>query len=89
VVRKAGGDLELNVTNTGLGIPKEEHRFVFTEFYRGIRLDGHRPTGTGLGLAITKRMVDAMGGTISMISSAAGPTTFTVHLPFVPAVARV
>ncbi len=71
-------DLTLIVSDSGPGIPKEKQKEVFEAF---IQNDGGKHPGTGLGLSITKRLVETMGGTISMTSEPGKGTTFTIVLP--------
>ncbi|MFS8867365.1 PAS domain S-box protein [Synechococcus sp. H65.1] len=61
-------------------IPAEELMRIFERFYRIPSKDPWKEGGTGLGLALVKQMVDQLRGSIE-VSSAAGWTTFTLHLP--------
>jgi PAS domain S-box-containing protein len=76
----AGGRLRILVTDTGLGIPAEavERLFVpferVTDTQRGIE-------GTGLGLPLSKRLAEAMGGTLELASTPGQGSTFWVELP--------
>jgi PAS domain S-box-containing protein len=71
-------DLTIMVSDSGLGIPDEKQNEIFEAF---IQADRGKQTGTGLGLSITKRLVEIMGGTLSMNSLPEKGTTFTIHLP--------
>lgn len=64
-------------------IPAEELTRIFDRFYRIPSHDPWKEGGTGLGLALVKQMVDQLRGSIE-VSSAAGWTTFTLHLPELP-----
>ncbi|MFS8885116.1 PAS domain S-box protein [Synechococcus sp. H70.2] len=64
-------------------IPAEELTRIFERFYRIPSKDPWKEGGTGLGLALVKQMVDQLRGSIE-VSSAAGWTTFTLHLPHLP-----
>lgn len=64
-------------------IPAEELTRIFERFYRIPSNDPWKEGGTGLGLALVKQMVDQLRGSIE-VSSAAGWTTFTLHLPPLP-----
>jgi two-component system phosphate regulon sensor histidine kinase PhoR len=76
--RDEGGDVSIEVQDTGKGIPAAEQERVFDRFYRG---SGALETeGFGLGLSIAKRMVDVMGGEIGLRSSAGNGSTFWVRL---------
>ena len=69
------------VADTGIGISREQQLAIFTEFQQGDANTTRKYGGTGLGLSITRRLVDLMGGTISMASEEGKGTTFTVRLP--------
>ncbi|MFS8908573.1 PAS domain S-box protein [Synechococcus sp. OH2] len=64
-------------------IPAEELTRIFERFYRIPSKDPWKEGGTGLGLALVKQMVDQLRGSIE-VSSTAGWTTFTLHLPHLP-----
>jgi CheY-like chemotaxis protein len=71
----------LIVADTGIGIPEDEQATIFEEFRQG-EPDEHRGRGgTGLGLAIVRKLVLALGGTISVESSRGKGARFTVLLP--------
>jgi PAS domain S-box-containing protein len=77
------GYLTLKVSDTGLGIPKEDLPKVFDAFYR-VQRPGKEIKGTGLGLAIVRRIVAEHGGRIEVESEPAKGSTFTVVLPLTP-----
>jgi signal transduction histidine kinase/DNA-binding response OmpR family regulator len=80
-----GGSLvSITVTDTGVGIAAADHDRVFEEFQQVGDPDRHR-AGTGLGLALTKRLVEAHGGDISLVSAPEAGSSFTVRLPAAPA----
>jgi signal transduction histidine kinase/ActR/RegA family two-component response regulator len=62
--------LRIEVVDTGIGIPPEGLKKIFKPFER-LTADGSDITGTGLGLALSKRLVEAMGGTL-VVESAIG-----------------
>jgi len=71
----------VSVSDTGVGIPAEEHDFIFDKFHQvGATTKGVRE-GTGLGLAITKRLVEQHGGSISVQSQPQEGSTFLFTLP--------
>jgi PAS domain S-box-containing protein len=75
----------VSVSDTGVGIPVEEHDFIFDKFHQvGATTKGVRE-GTGLGLAITKRLVEQHGGTIRVDSQPQQGSTFLFTLPLEPA----
>ncbi len=73
--RESRGMVEIEVIDNGPGIPASERAKVFTPFYTT------KPRGTGLGLAICQRMVEAMGGIITVRPNRPRGTVFTIHLP--------
>jgi len=81
------GLAEIEVADTGIGIPPEGLDRLFQEFYR-VKTDLTRSIpGTGLGLAICHRIVSELGGTIGVRSTEGQGTTVTVRLPIAPGVA--
>jgi len=76
------GALKLEVSDTGIGIPKEALSQVFEEFHRGGSSTAKKYLGTGLGLAIVKRLVGLLGGDIDVSSEVNVGSTFTIILPF-------
>jgi two-component system phosphate regulon sensor histidine kinase PhoR len=71
----------MNVTDTGVGIPKESQERVFERFYRVDRGRSRRQGGTGLGLAIVKHIVGLYRGTIELESKPGRGTTIKITLP--------
>lgn len=83
-VRRADGDVEVRLSDTGIGIaPADRHR-VFTLFYTtkgAYTQEGELFEGTGLGLAVSHQIVEGHGGTIRFESAQGEGTTFIVTLP--------
>lgn len=75
-----GGQLILQISDTGLGIPLTDQPHIFEKFYRASNVPA-QVTGSGLGLAIVKSIVDAHNGRIWVDSIVGQGTTFTVVLP--------
>ena len=75
------GRVEARVTDTGVGIAPEHLLNIFDEFFQLRNPERDRNKGTGLGLTICKRLVDAMGGTLSVESTPGAGSTFTVTIP--------
>ena len=71
----------IKVSDTGMGIPKEDQARIFERFYRVDKARSREIGGTGLGLAITKHIVINLGGTISVESVLEKGSTFTVKIP--------
>ena len=72
------------VRDTGIGISKEYLPHIFESFTREEKTTVNRVQGTGLGLAITARVVEMMGGTISVKSKLGEGSEFTVELALEP-----
>jgi len=89
--KKAGAEMEMSVTDSGLGVASEALSRLFDRFYQvdasrsragGETAAGRR--GAGLGLAIVKEIVQAHGGKIAVRSEVGHGTTFTIQLPLAP-----
>jgi signal transduction histidine kinase len=74
--------LRIVLSDSGIGIPKEEMSRLFTEFFRASNVK--HVIGTGLGLTIVKEIVDQHGGQIEVESEDGLGTTFVIHLPYAP-----
>lgn len=86
VVLRASRDgriLRIEVSDTGRGIAAEHLQGLFDPFNRGDPETARRIEGTGLGLAITRRLAEAMGGTVAVTSSPGKGAVFTLELPIV------
>ena len=75
-----GSRVAIAVRDTGHGIAPEDLERLFVPFER-LGLEGGTIEGAGLGLALARRLVEAMGGTISVTSNTDAGSTFTVELP--------
>ena len=70
------------VSDSGIGMSEEFQRVLFEPFSQESRSDTSANRGTGLGLAIVKKLVDLMGGTITVKSKLGSGSTFTVVMEF-------
>ncbi|HEU5215336.1 MAG TPA: ATP-binding protein [Gaiellaceae bacterium] len=76
-----GGWVRIEVADTGIGIPHEELGQLFSRFYRASTATGRAIPGTGLGLVIARAIVEAHGGSITLVSIEDEGTRVTVKLP--------
>ena len=73
---------QFSVKDSGIGIPEDSIAKIFDAFKQLDSGASRKYKGTGLGLAITKRLVEAMGGNITVESELEKGSTFTVTLPY-------
>lgn len=74
--------IQLNVTDTGVGVPGADREKIFQRFYRGDQArTRHGTDGYGLGLTIAQRIMAAHGGTIELTSSVGEGSTFSLIIP--------
>ena len=78
-VRRADGQVELTFTDTGIGIPKEDHGRVFGKFERGSHPEARH--GAGLGLSLVKSFIELHGGDLSLDSNEGAGTRLVCRLP--------
>ena len=76
--------IEISIKDTGVGIPPENMKKVFTKFFRAENVVKRETEGSGLGLYITKNIVNRHGGTIRAESIIDRGTTFFITLPTDP-----
>lgn len=73
--------IRFEVTDSGIGIPKEEADRIFHRFYRASNAITVKPDGAGVGLYISKKIIEAHGGEIGFTSNENKGTTFWFVLP--------
>ena len=71
---------ELKIIDTGIGISDEGLSKLFIDFGKLDENASRNKTGTGLGLSICKKIIEQMGGRVSVESKIGSGTTFTLHL---------
>jgi signal transduction histidine kinase len=76
-------EIVITVSDTGMGIPKEDLPMIFERFYR-VKRPGREILGTGLGLSIVAQIISQHGGRILVESELNKGTTFTIYLPTNP-----
>lgn len=72
--------LYFTVSDTGIGISKEQQKFIFDKFTQASSSTTRKYGGTGLGLAITKRIIDLLGGKIKVESEIGSGASFQFYL---------
>ncbi|MDG3004075.1 sensor histidine kinase [Paludisphaera mucosa] len=77
----SAAEIVVAVSDTGLGIPREEQARIFERFYRVDKARSRELGGTGLGLAIVKHLVSSLQGRVEVTSRLGAGSTFTVRLP--------
>jgi signal transduction histidine kinase len=83
-VREQDGTCQVEVTDSGIGIPAADRTHLFERFYRASTATG--TAGSGLGLAISKAIAEAHGGTIRIADSSGSGTRVLVEIPLQVAV---
>lgn len=82
--RRRGGNVEIAVTDRGIGIAKADQERVFERFFRVDKARSRATGGTGLGLAIVKHVAANHNGTIRLWSQPGTGSTFTLSIPAYP-----
>jgi DNA-binding response OmpR family regulator/anti-sigma regulatory factor (Ser/Thr protein kinase) len=79
--RHVQDQLEITVTDNGIGIPDDRLPYIFDRFYQVDDVATRSYEGTGIGLALTKELVELMQGQITVASTVGEGTSFTILLP--------
>lgn len=83
--RRAGDRLRIEVCDSGFGIPEDQQRNIFGEFYRiSTTSERSRPDGLGLGLAIVDRLSNLLDHPIGLVSRPGKGSRFTLSVPMAP-----
>jgi two-component system sensor histidine kinase SenX3 len=80
-VRRGSSEVEIEVADTGLGVPDADRDRIFERFYRVDKARSRQAGGTGLGLSIVRNAVQRHGGEVSVRSVLGEGSTFRVVLP--------
>jgi signal transduction histidine kinase len=84
ILEQTGEYVRLLVKDSGIGVPKDAQKKLFSKFFRAGNAQTVRPDGTGLGLYLAKRVVEDQGGTIIFESVEGKGSTFGFELPIKP-----
>jgi len=79
--RRRGNVAKVEVWDTGIGIPAEQHERIFEEFYQLNNPARDRSRGLGLGLATVRRIVQLLGHPLWLRSTVGKGTRFTIEVP--------
>lgn len=80
-VLQQGQNIQIDVSDTGMGIPKHQQEKVFSKFFRADNAIESETEGTGLGLYLVHSLTKLLGGSISFSSDEGKGTTFSIILP--------
>jgi signal transduction histidine kinase/CheY-like chemotaxis protein len=82
--RRAGNRLQIQVCDSGIGIPEDQRQSIFGEFYQIQTLDRAGRDGLGLGLAIVERLCNLLKHSVEVASTVGKGSRFTVTVPLAP-----
>lgn len=80
-IDEVGKQVCIQVSDTGIGIPKSEARHIFQSFFRASNAVNSQEMGSGLGLMLTRQLVQKLGGKLMFESEEGKGTAFWVVLP--------
>nr|WP_257878664.1 ATP-binding protein [Hoylesella nanceiensis] len=78
---EVGKQVSIQVSDTGIGIPKTEAKHIFQSFFRASNAVNSQEMGSGLGLMLTRQMVQKLGGKLTFESEEGKGSVFLVVLP--------
>lgn len=81
LLKKQKKNLYFRIEDNGIGIPKEDQKYIFQKFFRAKNASKYQPQGSGLGLYISKVIVEKLGGKIGFESQENKGSTFWFTIP--------
>ena len=81
LVIKINNDIEIEISDDGIGIPKEDQKHIFDKYYRVSRTENLNINGLGVGLFLVKSIADKYKGKISVKSNSDKGVTFRIQIP--------
>jgi len=78
---KENGIITISITDNGIGISKTDQKHIFEKFYRASGGNIHKYKGLGLGLYYVKKIAEAHGGDVKLVSKVGKGSTFTITIP--------
>jgi len=81
ILKKEANKLCLEIKDNGVGIPKEDQKYIFQKFFRASNASKIQAQGSGLGLYIAKSIIEKSGGKIYFVSRENEGSVFTINLP--------
>lgn len=81
ILEKKDKNLYFEIKDGGVGIPKQDQKFIFQKFFRSENAMRQQPQGSGLGLFISKSIIEKFGGKIGFVSQENMGSTFWFTLP--------
>ena len=80
-IGRKGESIYFEISDNGVGIPKEDQKYIFQKFFRSQSAMKHQTQGSGLGLFIVKSIIEAHKGKIGFVSEEGKGTTFWFTIP--------